>query len=180
LTIWVDTWELARANVEEPSVRHRLNTRLRRLAVTLALAAAGTMTFGAMGGCDNEGEGERCTFFMGGDAAVNGTSECSAGLICTTAYFSNPNIVTGSPGNGSLGVCCPPAGTASTAAACQKSNGGSTTIGPPTGDGSFDAGPEAGDALAPNDAHGDATLDASTRDATQDSADATKDATTGG
>jgi hypothetical protein len=159
---------------------------LRRLAVTLALVSAGTMTFGAMNGCDNEGEGERCTFFPGGDAAVNGTSECSAGLICTTTvYYTNPNTVTSLSGNGALGVCCPPAGTASTAPACQMSNGGSTTIGPPTGDGSFDAGPEAGDA-APRDARTDAPKDGSAAhdgasDATLDGAsDATKDATTGG
>jgi hypothetical protein len=150
-------------------VRHRLKTAFRRLAVatavTLVLASAGTM-----GGCDNEGEGERCTYFPGGDAGENGTSECSSGLVCkATDYYATTSMTT-TPGVGALGVCCPPAGVATTAVACMPAVGGSTTGGRPTGDGSFDAG---GDG-ASTDA-GDAT----TRDAT--SLDATlKDATTGG
>jgi hypothetical protein len=112
----------------------------------------------AVGGCNNEGEGERCTFFNGGDAGENGTDECSVGLVCTANdyYMANSTVLTGA---GMLGVCCPPPGTPSTAAACSPNLGGSMMGGRPAGDGSFDAGHDSGKA-------GDGGKDASTHDAT--------------
>jgi hypothetical protein len=145
-------------------------TVLRR-ASTLALVLLGSMPIFAESGCADQGEGERCTFFKGGDAGENGSNECSAGLVCTvTSYYSADNTTAGV---GTLGVCCPPSGTASTAAACQPTVGGSTTGGAPTGDGGFDGSLDTG---AP-DAKADAAPDAS--DAAQADAHPTTDATIG-
>jgi hypothetical protein len=139
--------------------------------------------------CSNQGEGERCTLFNGGDAGENGTSECSAGLVCTVTAYYTPNVST--TGVGTLGVCCPPSGTASTAPACNQTTGGSTTGGPPAGDGGFDGATDssvdgkardaAGDGHASKDAHESKDAPPSSdgshaADAHGDAAPATKDA----
>ena len=173
---------------------------LRPLALLLALA--GLTPLVTMTGCSDQGEGERCTYFSANDAGVNGSSECAAGLVCrppSTVYFSATSL----PGPGSLGVCCPPAGNASSAAACNATSGGSTTVGPATGDGSFDvitsdAGVDAAtaDATLSDAALSDAPLseasstpDTGTADSTSEAAsdagvdspsDAPQDVTTGG
>jgi len=146
-------------------VRHRLNTAFRRLAV-VALASLAFASASTMSGCNNEGEGERCTFFMGGDAGENGTDECSSGLVCrVTDYYATTTTTTGT---GTLGVCCPPIGVASSALACMPAVGGSTTGAPPTGDGGFDGGADTGaDAKPAKDA------------TTGTDANAASDATTG-
>jgi hypothetical protein len=100
------------------------------------LAAASLAAMLGAGGCADQQEGERCTFFNGGDAGENGTSECASGLLCVvTSYYATDMATTGA---GTLGVCCPPSGTPATTAACQPTVGGSTTGGPPAGDGGFD------------------------------------------
>lgn len=157
-------WELARANVEESSVRHRLQSASRRIGVLAAVLAFASIV--GAGGCADQAEGERCTYFMGGDAGENGTSECAAGLICKpTSYYgtSNPTTV----GVGTFGVCCPPSGTSS-APACTPPVGGSTTGGRTTGDGSFDAGVDAtkADATKGDAAKSDATKSDAASDAT--------------
>ena len=164
-----------------------------RKASTLLLLLVGSMPLFASNGCADQGEGERCTFFKGGDAGENGSNECSAGLVCTvTSYYSADNTTAGV---GTLGVCCPPSGTASSAAACQPTVGGSTTGGMAVGDGGFDGALEAatpdarassdGSIEAGSDARSDATTDATSHDsatdvASHDSAtDVTSDAKTG-
>ncbi len=175
-------------NVEEMSVRHRLMTVLRGPSTTGATsmlkrvggAALLAMPLLFVTDCSNQGEGDRCTLFGGGDAGVNGTSECSSGLVCTaTGYFTT---AVSTPGVGTLGVCCPPSGTPSTAAACNHTTGGSTTGGPPVGDGSLDALVDssvdavardaAGDGHAPGDAHG--SKDAPTSSDAHSSSDASR------
>ena len=146
--------------VEEPGVRDSRKTTpraalallIRRATIGVVLAAA-TAALGS-GGCADQGEGERCTFFKGGDAGENGTSECAAGLLCTvTSYYSTDMVSTGV---GTLGVCCPPSGTAATDPACQPTVGGSTTAPPPTGDGGFDGSVRDGE--APKDGSHDSTV----------------------
>ena len=187
-------------NVEELSVRHRQETVLRGLPITgtwsmlvrVARAALLATPLLFATDCSNQGEGERCTLFGGGDAAVNGTSECSSGLVCTaTGYFTTSVSM---PGVGTLGVCCPPSGTPSTAAACNHTTGGSTTGGPPVGDGGFDAlvdgavdakardaaadGHKAGDAHASKDAHPSSEASHAVDAHGEGSASAAKDAAT--
>ena len=103
--------------------------------VTSALFVAAALPVLAAGGCADEGQGERCTLFAGGDAGENGTSECAAGLVCAPQTIYTTPL----PGDGKLGVCCPPPGTPATDPACVPTPGGSTNGGPPVGDGSFDA-----------------------------------------
>lgn len=120
------------------TIRRGTGTRITRLtrALTRVLVVACAVTFLGMGGCAGQGEGERCTFFGGGDAGENGTDECASGLLCVvTSYYAT---TTATPGVGTLGVCCPPSGSVATAAACQPTVGGSTTGGKPTGDGGYD------------------------------------------
>jgi hypothetical protein len=164
--------------VEEPSVRATPKTVLKRLSISVAvaiLALVASMPLG-MAGCNNQGEGERCTFFKGGDAGENGTDECSSGLVCVpTSYYTSITATTG--GVGELGVCCPPAGTPATSAACMAMVGGSTMAGPPIGDGGFDGDTGAG---ATKDAGHDAPRDTGEAAPHDAGHDATHDATIGG
>jgi hypothetical protein len=152
--------------VEEMGVRDRVKTVVTRPAVVgvasrarlVGLAVLLAMPFGAAAGCADQGEGERCTYFSGGDAGENGSNECAAGLTCKLAASYSTSVSTG--GAGTVGVCCPSSGTASTSPACNQTTGGSTTGGPPSGDGSFDASPD-----SQPDAGADAHLDTSTSDA---------------
>jgi len=157
---------------------------LRGLSIAAAaalLALVATMPLG-MTGCADQGEGQRCTFFMGGDAGENGTSECASGLLCVpySDYFTAATTAAGT-----LGVCCPPSGTMASVAVCQAMVGGSMTGGRPVGDGGFDAtkadgasvdGAPTGDAHH-TDAHAsDAHDDGNGADARPDTAPATGDA----
>ncbi len=138
---------------------------LRSFSVTAAFALVAMIASIPMGmaGCADQGEGERCTYFPGGDAGENGTSDCSSGLICMPAgtYFNSIPAASLMSGVGTLGVCCPPAGTASNAAACNPMNAGSANAGPPLGDGGFDGTLETGtDAHAAHDGTTDAPHEA--------------------
>ncbi len=165
------------------------NTVLRGLSITSAIALLALVASLPLGmtGCNNEGEGERCTLFSNsGDAGENGTDECSAGLLCVSAAGAYPGEVAATTGVGKLGICCPPSGTPSTAAACMAMVGGSTLGGPPVGDGGYDA-DSAVDAHKAPDGSADAkhtadahASDAASKDAGHASHDAGHDATTGG
>lgn len=84
-------------------MRHRL-----RSAICIAVVAlAGIVVAGS--GCGGQGEGQRCTSIMTGNAATDGTQECASGLICVSG---NGN------GNYPYDKCCPPPGTPATVLAC--------------------------------------------------------------
>jgi hypothetical protein len=156
----------------------------------LVLACIGGALLTSMSGCADEGEGERCTYFPGGDAGTNGSTECAAGLLCTPNNYYTP--ATTLTGVGTLGLCCPPPGTAASVTACEPQYSGSSTAGPPAGDGGFDG--QVNDAKAdvrtdakkdgPEDAKKDASMeagasmDATTKDGTTKDAGASMDATT--
>ena len=130
--------------IRRATVRRVSGWRVSVWRVSAGVALLASVAVLGSGGCADQGEGERCTFFKGGDAGENGTSECAAGLLCTvTSYYSTDMV---SMGVGTLGVCCPPSGTAATDPACQPTVGGSTTAPPPTGDGGFDAATKDGEA----------------------------------
>jgi len=167
-------------------VRATPETVLRLLSITAAvalLALVASMPVG-MAGCANQGEGDRCTLFGGADAGENGTSECSAGLLCVSAAMAYPNTGPMTPGAGTLGICCPPSGAPATGA-CVTNPGGSMTAGPPIGDGGSDgdtgANADGSRDSAKDGPHAppDARTDAESRDATHDGT-AAHDATTQG
>ncbi len=150
----------------------RQGKRKFRVWVSLLAVSAGALFLGAgAGGCADQQEGERCTFFQGGDAGENGTSECASGLACTVTNYYTTDMAT--TGVGTLGVCCPPSGTPSNVPACMPTLGGSTTGGQPTGDGGYDG------TLPEADTKHDATSDseASTSDAKREGSTASPDAT---
>ena len=183
----------------------RRSTPWRALLVGALVAFAASVS---AAGCSDEGEGERCTYFANsGDAGVNGTNECSSGLVCQSAgsAFVTPTCGNGTASGaciGTLGVCCPPPGVAATASACIITSSGSTMAGPPASDGSVpgdagtdghaaDSGPEAGHVDGAADGHLDATSDGTVTseagdasndgatEATDGASDAPKDATGG-
>ncbi len=156
-----------------------LATRARAGAVTSLLAVLGVCLVATVGACADQGEGERCTAFGSADAGSNGSTECAAGLTCrATNYYPS---VTDYPGSsGALGVCCPPLGTTSSSAACNPTVSGSTSVGPPVGDGSFEGSAiDGGGDAPPPDA---TTMEATTVDAPAESSpsvDASTEAATG-
>jgi len=83
-----------------------------RLAVFVAMLAI-------LGGCSQQGEGDRCDPLSGGNPA--GTADCQSGLICSHTASGN--------------VCCPANGPGN-AAACTTSSqpGGMGNTLPATGD----------------------------------------------
>jgi hypothetical protein len=156
---------------EESRVRFRLIPKL--LPVRwLALAATTSMVVmaAALAGCADQGEGERCTYFSGGgDASINGSSECASGLVCFPPKNSTSIPPFTSQAAGTLGICCPPAGATVTSPLCvaQVSGPGRMSF-----DGGFDTGTDA-PADAGKDVGTDAPLDARPRDASRDGGDAT-------
>jgi hypothetical protein len=137
---------------EEVCVRDRLTPKL---VLVRGLALAGVTFLVILAGCADQGEGERCTFFMvqAGDASINGSSDCASGLVCEPPPNTNtvPPITTTSAGT--LGVCCPPKGSPVNSTNCQALGGGSQA--PFSRDASTDGSADAA-ADAPTDARVDA------------------------
>jgi hypothetical protein len=147
---------------EEVRVPDRLTPKL---VLVRGLALAGVAFLVIIAGCADQGEGERCTFFQvqAGDASVNGSSDCASGLICEPPPNTKavPPVTTSAAGT--LGVCCPPNGVATTSQNCQAVNSGS--LNGYTPDASTDAAADAPtdakvDAQHPDAGHKDAGHDA--------------------